>query len=116
MQIPDSKESRFTDKIVISMGEHKLEVPLVATRHFPRMSFDPFVNFGYTSEGQVVNHKVEIFNNDYELDGHITILCKEDSRIMIDKHKLVIKPRESILVNLEFEGQDLGLIASSLRC
>ena len=108
-QIPDSKESRFTDKIVISMGEHKLDVPLIATRHFPRISFDPFVNFGYTSEGQVVNHKgTEIINNDYELDGHITMLCKEDSRIVLDKHKLTIKPRESALVNLEFEGQDLG--------
>ncbi len=108
-QIPDSnKESRFMDKIVISMGEHKLEVPLIATRHFPRISFDPFVNLGYTSEGQVVNQKVKLFNEDHELEGHVTLLPKEDSRIMMDNHKLVIKPRESLLVNLGFEGQDLG--------
>ena len=91
------------------MGEHKLKLPLMAARHFPHYEvLTPLQILDILVKDRWSTIKVEIFNNDYELDGHITMLCKEDSRIVLDKHKLTIKPRESALVNLEFEGQDLG--------
>lgn len=108
-QIPDdSKEGRFTDKIVISMGDHKLDVPLVATRQFAKVTFNKFVNLGYAAENQVVTSNVEFLNNDYELDGHITLVPSEDSRIVIHPLKFALKPRQTINVEISYEAQDLG--------
>jgi hypothetical protein len=108
-QIPENvKDGRFTDKIVVSMGDHKLDVPLIATKIHANVTFNKYVNFGYVSEGQTVTSKVEFFNNDHELDGAMTLLPSEDSRVTYHPLKFTVKPRQSIEVEMTYQGQDLG--------
>lgn len=108
-QYPEgSKEGRYTDKIVITMGEHKLEVPLIATRQYAKVKFNKFVDLGYASENQVVTSNVEFYNSDYELDGNMTLVPSEDSRITIHPTKFSLKPRQSASVEISYEAQDLG--------
>jgi hypothetical protein len=108
-QLPEgSTESRFMDSINILMGEYTLEVPLIATKNFANIVFDPFINLGYVSEGQLVQGIVQLYNQSREVDGEVTLLPPPNSRLHINPSKLTIGPGAVEDVNISFEGAELG--------
>ena len=81
---------------------------MIATKKYAKVSFNRFVDLGYASENQVVSSNVEFFNNDHELDGNVTLVPTEDSKLIIHPSKFSLRPRQSASVEISFEAQDLG--------
>lgn len=41
----------FHDKITATMGDHKIDIPIVATRPAASIQFNKLANFGFIAEG-----------------------------------------------------------------
>ena len=98
---------RFLDSIVVSMGQHTLEVPLYATKPSAEIRFDPLCNLGYVAEGQFTSVNVP-FENAGQAPSFITFRPPAESRIKINPAKLELPPRGKAIVVVSFEGKDLG--------
>lgn len=94
-QIPENSiELFFSDRIVVSMGPHKIEVPLLALKPLPNVEFNNFLDFGYIAEGQLARSVVP-FENKGLVEAKVKLALKEDSILQLEQSTFTLGPRNS---------------------
>jgi hypothetical protein len=107
-QLPaGGSQLRFLDSIVVTMGQHSLEVPLYASKPSASIVFPALCNLGYVAEGQPVTVRVP-FENKGQVTSSITFNPPVDSRIKLNPTKLDLQPGDKTNVIVSFEGRELG--------
>ena len=107
-QIPlSSREVKFTDTIVVTMGTYRVEVPLVAGKAGPDIVFDPVLNFGLIVESVPLTKKV-IFSNRGKECGTVSIALPEFSYFRATPYTFEIYPKSEQIVQFRAECSVLG--------
>ena len=107
-QLPTTgTDLRFLDSIVVTMGQHCLDVPLYATKPSAMIRFDPLCNLGYVAEGQFTSVKVQLENTG-PVSSSIVFKPPAESRIKINPMKVELQSKAKSTVVVSFEGRELG--------
>lgn len=107
-QLPlDSREVKFRDAIFVTMGDHKVEVPLVAGKAGPDIIFDSIVDFGLIAENIPTIKKV-IFRNRGKESGTVTVVLPEFSYFRATPSSFEVYPSSEQVVQFRAECPILG--------
>lgn len=111
----DSPGFLFPDSIIVSMGPHKVEVPLIARKPCSNIIFDPFLNVGILSESQIVRHDV-IFENVGEVSGTVSLrLGTECVCLTLDPSSITIPAKAKGKISIQCVGKSLGPIRELIQ-
>ena len=114
-QIPvDTTENLFADKIIATMGTHKVEIPVVAYKPAANIKFKRSLDFGNIVLGQFAIGEIT-FENIAEIPGSIKLTYSSDNsfikaitptRFELDSKENAAKCRQ--VVKIQIEGRELG--------
>ena len=106
-QLHEGSDVRIFDKIVVSMGDNLVTVPIVATKLSPDIRFEPFLNMGFVAEGQQTTMEVA-FENFSTMSGTTTLQASQDTRLTVKPMKFELAAGERQVIQISYEGKDLG--------
>jgi hypothetical protein len=106
--IPEgSKEYVFTDRIVVTMDEFKVEIPLIASKPTPDVVFEKRMDFATISRGEEAVREL-VFENRGAVAGTVRLNVKEDSFVTFDLTTFELGCGESKIIKATMVSEDLG--------
>ena len=109
-----TKEHIFTDSIVVTMGSHKVEVPLFAAKPGPDIVFENLAQMGVLPMGDPYTHSV-LFKNSGERVGVVTFEPPGDTHIEMDPPNFTLEPQEQLEVKIHFKAEEAGSLRELVR-
>ena len=110
-QLPEDREevSVFTDKIVVSMGAHKVEVPLYACKPGPDIVFNSNLNFGLVVQNVATTKRLAFKNRGVDV-GIIMITLPQSTCYRAIPSSFELRPGEEQIIQFRVESDVLGPI------
>eukprot|EP01033_Poteriospumella_lacustris_P004189 gene4189-2988_t len=108
----------FTDKIVATMGNERVEIPISALKPHARIKFDHSLPFGNILLRQSLT-KDMVFTNTSDIGGTMKLVLSRTSKLKLSTMKLDFKPRGEegsvIKVGFTIEGREVGLVREFVK-
>jgi len=109
-QVADSASEFFlADSITVVMGQHKVEIPLLAQKPCADVVFDSFLNFGLLPEKQPASSNV-VFENRGDVAAQVVFKKQGNSKFTLSVGSTVIEPHSSFTLTVKCDCKTLGSI------
>jgi hypothetical protein len=107
-QLPESSEQYiFTDNVTVVMGQHTIDIPIVANKPAPDVVYNPFVDMGLLLEKQPSSTTVT-FENRGQVPAVIQFKTTRESKFQLDPLKSSIEPKSTLTLNIRCDTRELG--------
>jgi hypothetical protein len=109
-QVADNATEYFlSDCITVVMGQHKIEIPLLAQKPCADVVFDSFLNFGMLPEKQPATGTV-LFENKGDVAAQVLFRKENNSKLSLPVTSTVIEPHSSFTLTVRCDCKTLGPI------
>ena len=119
-QLPvNSSDMVFVDRIVATMGEHTVDLPIFACKPYANIKFSKLINIGTIAQGASYS-KDFLFENLGDLKGTVKLNFSNDgASLRIVPTKFDIEPKGSEkstqIVKVHFEGKEVGNFRETIK-
>lgn len=105
----DATEFFISDAITVIMGQHRVDIPLLAQKPCADVVFNSFLNFGLLPEKQTASSTVE-FENKGDVAAQVVFEKNSNSKLMLDAAAVKIEPHSKFSLTVKCDCKTLGPI------
>lgn len=110
----NASEFFISDSITVVMGQHKVEIPLLAQKPCADVVFNSFLNFGLLPEKQLASSTV-VFENRGDVAALISFHKENNSKFLLGTATTKIEPHSEFSLTIRCDCKTLGPIRELIR-
>ena len=110
----NASEFFISDSITVVMGQHKVEIPLLAQKPCADVVFNSFLNFGLLPEKQMASSTV-VFENRGGVAAQVVFQKENNSKFALGAASAKIEPHSKYSLTIRCDCKTLGPIRELIR-